>query len=255
MVAVYEESEDDDAESEDGGEGGEEPQSYFLDPIDAAFVSRDGQQTGTLTTTVEVREYPPYEGVKRLQADLSLRPRGKGKGKKMRNVQPDPGYFVGWLVDKTLLTDRDKPWWIQELLYNDALDDDDLTGELRQVFRKLFFKNGNPRKTQGLKHHQEGLEQRRIIPIDTFLLENRWRGTGLAQLALESFHAVMEDELFRVRTMVLSPARLDGSDWGVLNDVEFEERLVRIYEASNYEIWILGARHEPGSMTVMGRVN
>ena len=82
-------------------------------------------------------------------------------------------------------------------------------------------------------------------------LGDNFRSTGIAQMALSSFHRFVEDEV-KAKTIVLSPARGKGSKWGGLDDVQVEEGLIASYRKSGYATWIQGDPEVEGSITVMG---
>ena len=148
---------------------------------------------------------------------------------------------------------------------DDGNGEGDETKELRAITRMLYTKAGSPRVAVG---RSEQLPHDKLVFIDTFILQDAYRGRGLAQQALRNFHKLVphladhdfadhEDDSERdsETTVVLSPAgsasvRIDNGK----SDVEIERGLIRNYGKSGYEVWIQGDEGVYGSVTVLGTV-
>lgn len=215
------------------------------------FTSSDRKLSGVLTTIVGIKEVPRYSGwLSELEVGLYLELKGGEEGKKK------VGSVIAYMVNRIRLPDDNSPSrFVEELMVRNTLKpdrrtgDEDSTGELRQILRMLYRRNGAIQNN--VTEHEDALSEERLVFIDTFKLNDHC-STGLAQLALRSFHQLIARYL-EVRTVVLSPARSEGSEWGALNDVEIERRLIRAYRKNRYEVWIQGDEDVEGSVTVMGR--
>lgn len=207
------------------------------------FTNRNNVQF-VLTTTAEVKDYQEYDLCKRLVATFKLK---QGKQR-----QVEAGYLVAWIVDKTL-TDPDDGslLWMVEFLTQADLGERDKTSELRRIVNLLYLKNGNPRKAQALKNHQEDLAAEKLIFMDTLLLNDEHRRTGLAQRVINDFHSIVRDDL-GASLIVLSPAKGEGSNWCNLTVIQVERCLIRLYEGNSYALWVRGK--VDGGVSIMSQV-
>lgn len=167
----------------------------------------------------------------------------------------EAGYLIAYVMNNTITSDTRRNQFVQELLTRDTLDadpetgDDDPTNELRGICRLLYTKQGMVRQT--VRVYEEALSEERLLVIDTWKLEDQYRSTELSGLTLRSFHDLIR-QFLEVRTVVLSPARADDSNWGTLTDVQVERILIRVYSRLGYDVWIQGDEDVEGSTTVMG---
>lgn len=209
----------------------------------------DGKQSGTVTTVVKVQRYNNYQSCRRLEVGVKLKMGTECQAEEV-------GYIVAWYVDKAVQPAKGKALWTAELLKHDATD---LTKELGFITQMLFTQAGQPRAK--LKDLRDQLASSNIIFIDTVFVEAQYRGTGLAQLAMQSFHSLIPQIIGQApeseqsnAMAVLSPAASNSVKFdNGKTPVQVEKSLIRFYGQSGYEVWIQGAEEVEGSVTVMGR--
>lgn len=155
------------------------------------------------------------------------------------------GHLYGYVIHK-----NEDGLWIDELITGEG------GMEVQEIMRLLYNKAGAVR--QAFTNHTKELSQDRILFIDTLVLDTEYHGTGLAQLAMASFHRLLpriNNGFAYSGTAVLSPAASeDFKKESEKSDVEIERALVRSYERSGYMVWVRGEEEVEGSVTVMGRV-
>lgn len=208
-----------------------------------------GDEIYTLTTRLEVKKATTDDGTNIncalfYEARFSLKQEHKPRGKHV-------GHLYAYHVDKTKQGDTGDVLWTSEIL----MVKKDKT-ELQTIFQELFTANGNVKKH--VRGYAKQLQHHTILFVDGFVIEPKYRGKRLAQLALNAFHrllsAISKGYAYH-GTIVLSPAanedqRSDDSK----SDAEVERGLIRSYEKSGYEVWLQGDEEKEGSITAMGRV-
>lgn len=221
------------------------------EPINEEQSHTVGKRIGVLRTTVDVQHHAKYEACRRLEVDIELEMPGE-----------DPveiGYLVGWLVDKTMMTPNGKAAWAMELLKQGKQGTRHKMEELRTSLHEVFRQDGSPRSK--VADSQESLTMDKLVFIDTLVLEPEYRGTGLAQKAMQSFHNLVRRIIgpqvgaeVMLATMILSPAK--SRDTKYENDksaVEVERGLIKSYAKVGYEVWVHGNENKENTITVMGR--
>lgn len=207
------------------------------------YIDTSDGSTGTLTTVVEVEESAYRCGVW-YEAKFSL---------KMKDDQEtqDIGHLYSYLIDTKVKDEKGKSLFLSEVLTTSG----DKRWEVERVMQTIFTKAGKVRA--GFKANRAELDSDRLMFIDTLKLDEKYRGKGLAQLALSSYHDLLPtltDPYAFSGTIVLSPAASeDYKKKNSKSDVEIERALIRSYEKSAYEVWLKGKEDVEGSITVMGR--
>ncbi|KAK3699488.1 hypothetical protein LTR37_016445 [Vermiconidia calcicola] len=207
--------------------------------------------TGTLTTVVQVQKHAGYESIRRLEVDVKLR---LGAATKDTSI----GYIVAWHVNKALKPAIGKRYWITELLGDDERAGLDKTEELRLNINKLYTQAGMPRAL--VRNYSDDLQHDDLIFVDTITLYQKWRGKSIGPKVVASFHS----QIFEIvgyegeagspaAVCILSPAK-SGSVTvnNKKSELEVEQALQRQYGKSGYATWIQGDPDED-SVTVMGR--
>jgi len=210
------------------------------------YSNREDGKEGVLTTRVEVQNESAYRCCIFVEARFSLRMEDEKQG---RNI----GRLYAYIVDTKAKDEKGKSLFLSEMLTTTGDD----RGEVEKVMQTMFTKTGNVRAL--FKAHRDDLTEDRLLYIDTLTLQKKYRGKGLVQLAMDSFHELMPTlaDLFAFSgTVILSPA--PSEDFKSKNrtgksDIEIEAALIASYEKSNYEVWLKGAEDMKDSVTVMGR--
>ena len=210
-----------------------------------------GGEEGTLSVTLNLQQYKGYKACQRFDLDLFLDMPGEDT--------EEIGYSIGWVVDKAMQPAKGKKVWIMELLEEDEQGANDETAELRRTIRELFKKSGEPKAKVELLEQELKLDH--MVFIDTLLLEADYRGKGVAQKVVESFHRLVREmigpeasEEQTLATIILSPAKSGDVDLeNEKTEVEIERGLIKAYEKVDYVVWIKGKEDREDTMTVMGR--
>ena len=209
----------------------------------------DGKQH-TLTTRLEVKRARGDRGqlldtVHWLEARFSLRAAGERRGE---NV----GHVYAYVVDKTQEDTHHNPLWLTEIL---ADKDAEIT-ELRITLGELYDEAGNVRDQ--VDEWSEDLQDDHILFVDTLMLDESVRGTGLSEVAMQTFHRTLpyiSNGRGYTGTIVLSPAASgDYRGSSDKSDAEIEAHLIELYQKVGYDLWVKGDEEEEGSVTVMGLV-
>ncbi|KAK3715662.1 hypothetical protein LTR37_006887 [Vermiconidia calcicola] len=198
--------------------------------------------TGTLTTVVEVQKHAEYESIRRLEVDVKLR---LGKATKDTSI----GYIVAWHVDKTLKPTTGKLYWVTELLVGDERPGVDKTEELRLNTRKLYTNAGLPRAL--VRVHSDDLQHDNLIFVDTITLYQKWRGSSIGPKVMRLFHSQIPQIVGRESELGIPAASGSVKVDNDKSEVEVEEALQRQYGKSGYATWIQG--NPDGGITIMGR--
>lgn len=181
--------------------------------------------------------------------------------------------FNSYTLSKTVRSRR-APAWLKEILlepldykhsrlnHSVASDPQD---DLTKIFQLIFDHNGN------VKEHflqwADILTSDQIHYIDTFEVVERFRGTGMARVAMncykEALRQLHNDDPFE-GTIILSPAGLRSvrenmlqqprpADRPVKSFLEIEDALVEGYKKDGFAVWHRGDRAQEGAaITIMG---
>jgi len=186
-----------------------------------------GEHIGTVTTTVEPKQYSDYDCCRRLQVGIFAQPKGTKK-------PADAGYAVAWLVDKAIRSGNGRPTWLEELLEADDAAQNDQTSSLRKFVRALYRKDAGVRAS--MKDYQEALSSDTFVFIDTIKLNDASRGTGIAEVVMRSLSTIARRDL-NIGLIVLEPARSGKAKWGSKTDEEVEQSLIGFYGRNEYKVW------------------
>ena len=210
----------------------------------------DGKKA-TLTLILRLRPYTGYKACRRLEVDLDLDVQGE--------ATEEVGYLIGWIVDKTLQSADERELWLTELIDQNDYGAGDGTSELRMVTRKLFRKYGEPRAA--VQYHTRALTREKMVFVNTLVLDEVYRGTGIAQEVMTTFHALIREMIDPqaaadkvLASIMLSPAKSSSAAWeNGKSDIEAKQGLIESFQKERYEVWIGGPVKKQGSVTVIGR--
>lgn len=182
-------------------------------------------------------------------------------------ARPNSKVQIGELVCHVVERSGAQVTWAKEILTSRKGDQ---LSEVQNILRALFTDRGRLRKH--LDKYKAALAGDKLLVIDTFRLERPYRGTGLAQDAIAAFldglkkvrrHGAGDEDWTFDGPVVLSPAA-DGTEkrklqaiqanGEIVDDVVVERKLIKSWEKSGFEIWVLGDERVEGSVSVMGRV-
>ncbi|KAF2766017.1 hypothetical protein EJ03DRAFT_193479 [Teratosphaeria nubilosa] len=209
------------------------------------YTLANGEQ-GKIIADIEVTAHPLYNNSMCVWVEAIFGKRILLEGGDY-GPQTEIGYCIAHLIDKKGAANAFK----SELL-NASLD----YTETRKVMQTLYNAAG-ARRPQ-FRDFANMLAVDRILHLDSFIMHAHSRGTGLGSIVLDLFHRLMgqlPDPYAFSGTVVLSPGKVEGEDYGGKSDRDIETGLIEFYEKSGYVLFVRGYRYaEVGkSLSVMGR--
>lgn len=181
--------------------------------------------------------------------------------------------FKSYTLDKSVRSRRAPAWWSEILAepleykhdkHNHSVPDDP-QDDLMKVFQLLF--DGGGKVKEQFVAWADILTGERIHYIDTFEVAERFRGTGMARVAMKCYKEALQqndDGHAFNGTIILSPAGLRSVREKMQQDpkragrpiksfLEIEDALAKGYERDGFEVWHRGDRAQEGAaITIMG---
>jgi hypothetical protein len=175
------------------------------------------------------------------------------------------GFLYAHIVNKKVMKFNDRrPAWIPELLAIVKQKDRPLEHpyeggrltELQATLKHIHDRTGVPRPDYDA--HRNALTKDKVHLVTSFACEREHWGTGLAQRAMEGYERAMLQlpQAAGLQTMILSPAPLSDVLAATINPHpgrEIEDRLVKSYEKSGYEVWSRQPSNVPSGFIIMGK--